>query len=116
MARKAAYDERTEMSAEDAEALVRRTARALDPKARGARRRQLEKDLQADKPTAAILPIYLNIVSMISMWIGLAIYLSFVGFIDGIPFRHPGDARWIAAFVPSPSSTATGTGGDRWMR
>jgi RNA polymerase sigma factor (sigma-70 family) len=60
MARKASYDDTLEMTTEDAEALVRRTARALDPKARGARRRQLEKDLQADKPTAAILPIYLR--------------------------------------------------------
>jgi RNA polymerase sigma factor (sigma-70 family) len=59
MARKATDEESLEMR-EESEAMVRRTARALEPRARGARRRQLEKDLEADKPTAAILPIYLR--------------------------------------------------------
>jgi RNA polymerase sigma factor (sigma-70 family) len=59
MARKAMYEETIE-TVDETEALVRRTARALEPKARGARRRQLERDLEADKPTAAILPIYLR--------------------------------------------------------
>jgi len=60
MARKSVYDEVVDMSADDAEALVRNAARALEPKSRGSRRRQLERDLAADKPTAAILPIYLR--------------------------------------------------------
>ena len=63
MARKAqvqdqeALDARTE---ESEEAAVRIAAAAIDPKARGARKRQLERGLKADRQAAAILPIYLR--------------------------------------------------------
>jgi len=62
MARRVMYEEAFEMTLaeESAEAMVRRAAAVLEPRSRGARRRQLEKDLEADKPTAAILPIYLR--------------------------------------------------------
>ncbi|GEM_PF-1420896 len=45
---------------ENEDAAVRRAAAAIDPKARGARKRQLEKGLAADRQAAAILPIYLR--------------------------------------------------------
>ncbi len=45
---------------ESEEAAVRRAAAAIDPKARGARKRQLERGLKADRQAAAILPIYLR--------------------------------------------------------
>ena len=62
MGRRVMFEEGFEMTLaeESAEAMVRRAAAVLEPRSRGARRRQLEKDLEADKPTAAILPIYLR--------------------------------------------------------
>ena len=63
MARKATVQDKDALEtnrAESEEAAVRRAANAIDPKARGARKRQLEKGLKADRQAAAILPIYLR--------------------------------------------------------
>ncbi len=69
MARKVMYDEALDLG-EDTEstaAIVRRAAAEIDPKSRGAKRRLLEKGLAADKPTAAILPIYLREMGMTAL-------------------------------------------------
>jgi RNA polymerase sigma factor (sigma-70 family) len=64
MARKATVQDPEVLGAEnnldDGDAAVRRAAAAIDPKARGDRKRQLEKGLAADRQAAAILPIYLR--------------------------------------------------------
>ncbi|MBD3868040.1 MAG: sigma-70 family RNA polymerase sigma factor [Acidobacteria bacterium] len=63
MARKATVQDQEALEnkrEEHEEAAVRRAAAAIDPKARGARKRQLERGLKADRQAAAILPIYLR--------------------------------------------------------